>query len=119
MWYTTDVLREKKTMKHYLQDEFEVFVGEIRELVLNYNNKNFPTSDPPTVGFDNNRKYWRIWRDNGRKSVYGFIRKDDGAIFSAATWKAPQTKTKSAIRGYLHDDDRLNHCNEYAINYAR
>ena len=62
-------------MKHYLQDELETFVGEIRELVLNHSNKNFASLPTPTVGFDNGRKYWRIWR--------------------------------------------LNHCNEYAINYAQ
>ena len=103
-------------MKLYLQDELETFVGEIRELVLNHSNKNFASLPTPTVGFDNGRKYWRIWRN---RSVYGFVRKDDGAIFRAASWKAPQTKTKSAICGYLHDDDRLSHCNEYSINYAR
>ena len=103
-------------MKHYLQDEFEAFVDEIRELVVDSSNKNFSTLSTPKVGFDNGRKYWRIWRD---RSVYGFVRKEDGAIFRAATWKAPQTKTKSAIRGYLHDEDRLSHCNEYSINYAR
>ena len=106
-------------MKHYLQDEFETFVGEIRELVVEHNTERFPTLAIPTVGFDNGRKYWRIWKDGGQKSVYGFVRKDDGAIFRAATWKAPQTKTKTAIRGYLHDDDRLSHCNAYGINYAR
>ena len=106
-------------MEHYLQDEFEAYVGEIRELVVNYNNKTFPTLPTPKVGFDYGRKYWRIWKDGGQKSVYGFVRKDDGAIFMAATWKAPQTKTKTAIRGYLHDDDRLSHCNAYGINYAR
>ena len=109
-------------MKHYLQDEFETFVGEVRELVQNFHNKNFPTLHTPDVGFDNGRTYWRLWRDDGRghgKSVYGFVRKDDGAIFRATGWKGPQTKTKSAIRGYLHDTDRLTYCNGYSINYAQ
>ena len=106
-------------MEHYLQSEFETFVGEIRELVVNSNNKNFPSLPTPKVGFDYGRKYWRIWTDIGSKSVYGFVRKDDGAIFRAAGWKGPQTKTKSAICGYLHDTDRLSHCNAYSMNYAR
>jgi hypothetical protein len=37
----------------------------------------------------------------------------------AATWKAPQTKTKSAVRGYLTDEDRINTCTAYGIVYAR
>ena len=106
-------------MKHYLQDEFETFVGEVRELVVEHNTERFPTLAIPTVGFDNGRKYWRIWKDGGQKSVYGFVRKDDGAIFRAAGWKGPQTKTKSAICGYLHDTDRLSHCNAYSMNYAQ
>jgi hypothetical protein len=109
-------------MKHYLQDEFEAFVDEISKLIADYTHEHYPLTSAPIVGFDNGHKYWRIWSKNQRgtaKSVYGFVRKEDGAIFRAATWKAPQTKTKSAIRGYLHDEDRLSHCNEYSINYAR
>ena len=103
-------------MKHYLQDEFEAFVDEIRELVVKDYAKRYPDSKCPKISFDTGRKYWRIVRGG---SVYGFVRKDDGAIFRAASWKAPQTKTKSAIRGYLHDADRLNCCSSIAIRYVQ
>ena len=102
-------------MSHYLQEELEAFVAEIETLVHNHY-KNRPYTRHPKVGFDNGRKYWRIWKDS---SVYGFVRKDYGAILRAASWKAPQTKTKSAVRGYLHDEDRLSHCDAYSVKYAR
>ena len=89
---------------HYLQKHLDDFVSEITTLVEDHSKKCFPMLETPVVGVDAGRKYWRIWKTTGSsKSVYGFVRKDDGAILRGATWKAPQTKTKSAVRGYITD----------------
>jgi len=105
---------------HYLQKQLDDFVGEIETLVHNHYKNNFPSLTLPEIGVDNGSKYWRIWTTSGSsKSVFGFVRKDDGAILKAATWKAPQTKTKTAVRGYLTDEDRINTCTAYGIVYAR
>ena len=105
---------------HYLQNQLDDFVTEIETLVHNHYKNRFPNLELPKIGVDNGRKYWRIWKaDGSSKSVFGFVRKDDGAILKAATWKAPQTKTKTAVRGYLTDEDRINTCTAYGVVYAR
>ena len=105
---------------HYLQKHLDDFVSEITALVEDHSKKCFPMLETPVVGVDAGRKYWRIWKTTGSsKSVYGFVRKDDGAILRAATWKAPQTKTKSAVRGYITDPNPLDYCGPYSVNYVR
>ena len=101
---------------HYLQNQLDDFVTEIETLVHDHYKNRFPNLELPKIGVDNGRKYWRIWKDG---SVFGFVRKDDGAILKAATWKAPQTKTKSAVRGYITDDNCINTCTPYGIVYVR
>ena len=60
-----------------------------------------------TVRVEKGRVYWKIFVDtydewSGQRSqIFGFVRRKDGAIFRAATNKAPETRTKSAIRGYV------------------
>ena len=76
---------------HYLQKQLDDFVGEIETLVHNHYKERFPSLELPEIGVDNGRKYW----------------------------KAPQTKTKTAVRGYLTDEDRINTCTAYGIVYAR
>ena len=105
---------------HYLQNHLDNFVNEITALVEDHSKKCFPMLKIPEIGVDAGRKYWRIWKTTGSsKSVYGFVRKDDGAILRAATWKAPQTKTKSAVRGYITDPSPIDYCGPYSVNYVR
>ena len=89
---------------HYLQKQMDNFVNEVREMVEDHYEKHFSVLEKTS---------------GSSKSVYGFVRKDDGAILKAATWKAPQTKTKSAVRGYITDDNRINTCTPYGIVYVR
>ena len=105
---------------HYLENELKDFVGEIRDIVQGHYRDNYPMLTMPEVDYDSGRKYWRIFVQSGsNRTAYGFVRKDDGAILRAATWKQPQVKTKSAVRGYLTDDNRTDHCTEYSIRYAQ
>ena len=36
----------------------------------------------------------------------------------AATYKAPETRTKSAVRGYVYDDHPQNYFTQFGIVYA-
>ena len=71
------------------------------------------------------RKYWKImvdetWPiDNGRNRtrIFGFVRREDGAIFRAADMKAPETRTKNPIRGYIWEEDAGNTFSWTGINY--
>ncbi len=71
------------------------------------------------------RKYWKImvdetWPiDNGRNRtrIFGFVRREDGAIFRAANLKAPETRTKNPIRGYIWEEDAGNTFSWTGINY--
>ena len=76
------------------------------------------------VRVEKGRVYWKIFVDNydewsGQKSnIFGFVRRKDGAIFRAATYKAPETRTKTAIRGYVYDDHPEEYFGKYGIIYA-
>jgi hypothetical protein len=87
---------------------FETFVEKIQEKVNDHFTDNYANLRPPTIVVYPGRVYWKIVREEGEAlgtncSVYGFVRKSDGAIFKAATWKAPYTKGASAIRGNVCD----------------
>ena len=75
---------------------------------------------PPLLRVETGRKYWKLVKESrseygGRsQTVYGFVRISDGAIFRAASWKQPETRTKGAIRGYLLDE----YCEDYFTQWG-
>lgn len=79
---------------------------------------------PPTLQVKKGRKYYKLVTVNNNdfggnsESVYGFIRKVDGAIFMAATWRRPQTETKSAIRGYITEEFATDYFTPHGVVYA-
>jgi hypothetical protein len=82
--------------------EIEKFVRHIQAVVDAYYRDFFPDTKSPVVTIEDGKVYWKIVNNNnGSRSVYGFVRKEDGAIFRAAGWKAPAIK--AGIRGYLND----------------
>ena len=101
-----------------IEHKFCEFVEGVKEIVKTHYETHFPTLEPSDgkIRVDKGRVYWKIVRGT---SVYGFVRKSDGAIFKAATWKAPYTKGSSAVRGYVTDDWALDTATEYGIVYAR
>lgn len=76
------------------------------------------------VRVEKGRVYWKIFVDtydarSGQTSnIFGFVRQKDGAIFRAATYKAPETRTKTAIRGYVYDENPEEYFGKYGIIYA-
>jgi len=51
--------------------------------------------------------------------TFAFVRKSDGAIFRAATKNKPETRTKSAIRGYVTDENPEQYFSFYGVLYAQ
>lgn len=108
--------------KGFTQEEinfgFEKFVEGVKAKVANHYAVDFPTLTPTEIEVQPGRVYWKIVRvdgHNGGYSVYGFVRKVDGAILKAATWKAPAL---NHARGFVVDSDHGLHCTgPYGIAY--
>ena len=101
---------------------FEAFVEGIKEKVAAHYANDFPTLKPNVIEVQPGRTYWKIVKvdgHNGGQSVYGFVRKADGAILKAATWKAPYTRGNNYVRGYVMEDDALNKTTPYGVVYAQ
>ena len=77
------------------------------------------------VRVEKGRKYWKILIDETDRDdryftstrIFGFVRRQDGAILRAANMKAPETRTKNPIRGYIWDEDAGNTFTWTGINY--
>ncbi len=81
-------------------------------------------SRPPVLTVKRGRTYYKLILENqndfggNSATVYGFIRRKDGAIFRAATWKQPETRTKTAIRGHITDEFCMDYFTPYGVTYA-
>lgn len=81
-------------------------------------------SRPPALKVQKGRTYYKLILENqndfggNSATVYGFIRRKDGAIFRAATWKQPETRTKTAIRGHITDEFCMDYFTPYGVTYA-
>jgi hypothetical protein len=103
---------------------FETFVEKVQDKINDHFVSNYKNLKAPKITVHPGRVYWKVVREEGEDlgincSVYGFVRKSDGAIFKAATWKAPYTKGNSAIRGYVCDNSNgMDATTAYSIKYA-
>ena len=103
---------------------FERFIGLIQKMQDDESQLSIQAEGWPYVRVEKGRVYWKIFVDtqdewSGRRSrIFGFVRRKDGAIFRAATYKAPETRTKSAIRGYVYDENLEEYFTKYGIVYA-
>ena len=103
---------------------FERFIGLIQKMQDDESQLSIQAEGWPYVRVEKGRVYWKIFVDtqdewSGRRSrSFGFVRRKDGAIFRAATYKAPETRTKSAIRGYVYDENLEEYFTKYGIVYA-
>ena len=78
---------------------------------------------PPLLVKKRGRVYWKLILESRSDfggysgTVYGFVRRKDGAIFRAATWKQPETRTKTAIRGYITDEYAEDYFTSHGVVY--
>ena len=56
--------------------------------------------NPDVIKVNKGRRFDKIVKDT---SVYCFVEKDTGYIFKAASWRAPQLKTKKPVRGSIYE----------------
>lgn len=111
---------------------FDHFVASAQDIVDEYMETRFPRMPRPVVEIRPGKVYWKlvkVTKENGpnrpysdpisSEYVYGFVRKSDGAIFKAASYKAPYTKGPSAIRGYVTDEWATSTLTPHGVIYAR
>jgi hypothetical protein len=116
---------------NYSEEEIELafhyFASEAERIVSEYMDTHFPSLPKEHIEVnDNGHIYWKLSRvsEPGRhgetsRTVYAFVRKKDGAIFKPASWRAPYTKGKSAIRGYVTDEWASSLITPHGVIYAR
>ncbi|MBC8225737.1 MAG: hypothetical protein H8E74_01180 [Gammaproteobacteria bacterium] len=80
-------------------------------------------SKPPILIKKKGRVYWKLVLESrndfgGHSStVYGFIRKSDGAIFRPATWRKPETRTRKAIKGFVTEEFPEDYFTAFGVVY--
>ncbi len=86
------------------------------QAVIDVHQKEQGFSSNTQIEVDEGNVYWRIVANNGvQRLVYGFVRKTDGAIFRANSWKIPD---KKHVRGYLDNYDN-SIIGAYGITYLK
>ena len=101
---------------------FSIFVDGIQNKLNEHYAKHLANLAAPTVSVRGGSKYWKVVTDqNGNGySVFGFVRKEDGAILKAASWSAPFVKGPSAVRGYVTDPQNgMSSVDWHGVVYAR
>ena len=100
---------------------FETFVEGIQIKLNEHYAQHLSNLTPPTVSVRGGSKYWKlVRREQHGDSVYGFVRKEDGAILKAASWSAPFVKGPSAVRGYVTDPQNgMSSVDWHGVVYAR
>ena len=89
---------------------FERFVGLIQKMQDDLDQLSV-REERKQVRVEKGRVYWKIFVDSHdewsgpRSLIFGFVRRKDGAILRAANMKAPETRTKNPVRGYIWDED--------------
>ena len=108
-------------MEERTQEEIEWYMERFLGFIQEYLDQSMhrKTSGKRLLEFSNRkvrakkgRVYWAIWvdvedlsADHSFSRVFGFVRRKDGAIFKAATWRGPETRTKNPIRGYIWEEE--------------
>lgn len=107
-----------------IKHEFGILMQRLQEKINISHSKNRNYGLSPELTFKKGRVYWKLIKEQhyenqaqNSKTVYAFIRRKDGAIFRAATWKQPETRTKSPIKGYITDEWSADYFTAYGVAY--
>ena len=115
-------------MEGRTQEELEWYMERFTALIqdhLDEHEKSQKYPDECTVVVKKGRKYWKIMVETplragftGRRTrIFGFVRREDGAILRAANMKAPEVRTKNPVRGYIWEEDAGSTFTWTGINY--
>ena len=116
-------------MEERTQEELEWYMERFTALIqdhLDEHEKSQKYPDECTVVVKKGRKYWKILTETrsrarygevARTTIFGFVRRKDGAILRAANMKAPEVRTKNPVRGYIWEEDAGSTFTWTGINY--
>ena len=115
-------------MEERTQEELEWYMDYFASLIqicLDEHSSHLRYPYDAEVIVNKGRKYWKIMVEETREvdsrtnrtRIFGFVRREDGAILRAANMKAPETRTKNPIRGYIWEEDAGNTFSWTGINY--
>jgi hypothetical protein len=78
------------------------YLNVVRELIDKYWTYNDFHHERPQVGVEPGRVYDKVVKYGSQSMVHSFVRKSDGAILKAKSWRGPDTKH---VRGSIYADD--------------
>ena len=82
--------------------DIAVFEARVQGAVDAYYGEKFPSLAVPFVGSMKGRKYIRVFKNDGtQRFVYGFICRETGDLYKAASWKSP---ARNFTRGNIFDE---------------
>ena len=93
--------KEKEKMTY--TEALNKFIKTIEEnSIKHYKETGFThmLENPDVIKVNKGRRFDKIVKDT---SVYCFVEKETGYIFKAASWRAPQLKTKKPVRGSIYE----------------
>jgi hypothetical protein len=86
--------------------DFQTALNRFIELnqshINDYFAKHYQNLTPPTFSVEPGSVYVKIVRTDSQRSVHCFVKKEDGTIWKAASWKAP---AKNFPRGNIYVDN--------------
>jgi hypothetical protein len=96
--------------KGFTQEEIdfglEQFVIKVNDMITKHREVNFPTLPAERIIVKPGRTYWKLVKEqvsgSGQRFVYCFVRKADGAVLKAASWRAPAL---NHARSFVTDSD--------------
>ena len=115
-------------MEERTQEELDWYMERFTGLIQDCFNEHEKTQKYPkeyTVVVKKGRKYWKILTTSRARTphgitntrIFGFVRREDGAILRAASMKAPEVRTKNPVRGYIWEETAGSTFSWLGINY--
>ena len=98
-------------------DALQRFIEALTNREIEFKTVKFPTLPKGTFSVMPGRKFDKVVKSDGGRSVYCFVRKSDGAIVKAAGWKAPEPRQYE--RGNIYRTNPLEGTNVYGVDYLR
>lgn len=104
-------------MKLSYEVALQRFIEALTNREIEYHKTTYPTLKASTFMVAPGRVFDKVVQNDNGRSVYCFIRKSDGAIVKAASWRAPEPKKYE--RGNIYRINPLEGTNVYGVDYIR
>jgi len=106
-----------------IEHAFEMLLPKIQQLLSIHYERHYKNLPVPEIRVTKGPKYWKLiscWAPvhGASRSVYAFIRREDGAILRPASWSTPELRVKNPVRGYVTDDHCIQWFNSTGVRYA-